>query len=150
MRSIRALINLVDAVMIGSVSLSSFVALAACAESARADSWQFVGEGITSGISGVAIIENQAEQTEVLVARDNKNENENRIARVKLDKGRVAAVEPLRWSGEIPPDLESFEVFPGRKGEFIALASSGKGFHVRAEDGQVSVLKPGFTGEITV
>jgi hypothetical protein len=53
----------------------------------------------------------------------------------------VAAVEPLRWSGEIPRDLEALEAFPGRKSEFIALASSVKGFHVRAEAGQVSVLK---------
>jgi hypothetical protein len=48
------------------------VTLAARAEQARSDNWQFVGEGITSGISGVAIIESHAGQTEVLVARDNK------------------------------------------------------------------------------
>ncbi len=141
MRSIRALSGLIAAVMIGAVSLGGWMTPVAYAQQARPDGWQSVGEGVTSGVSGAVITESHAEQTEALLARDNKEADENRIIRVKLVKGSVAAVEPLQWSGEIPVDLESLEALPGRKGEFIALASKGKGFHVRAEVGQVSVLR---------
>ncbi|RZQ60159.1 hypothetical protein [Amycolatopsis suaedae] len=103
-------------------------------------SWVQVGADIRSGVSGVAVVERSDRRIDALVVRDNKKPGENRIARLTWRPGRAPAVEPLAWRGELPVDLESIDPVPGRPGEYVTLASGGKGFHIKLESGAVSVL----------
>ncbi|MEV5593316.1 hypothetical protein [Streptomyces sp. NPDC052496] len=103
------------------------------ATAVRTPAWQQVGDGITSGVSGLAVVPGaRAGRTDLLVARDNKEPGENRLATVRLRPGDRPQVRPLAWEGsEIPVDLEGLDAVPGRPGEFVALASDGTGYHLR-------------------
>ncbi|OKI00196.1 hypothetical protein A6A06_23855 [Streptomyces sp. CB02923] len=129
----------------------------------RAPAWQQVGDGITSGISGMAVIPgpragspdshagstgsragstgsyggstgSYADGTDLLVARDNKEPGENRLAVIHLRPGDRPQVRPLAWKGsKAPADLEALDAVPGRTGEYVALTSAGKGYHLRLD-----------------
>lgn len=104
---------------------------------APAPAWQKVGDGITSGISGLAVVPgSRAGRTDLLVARDNKDPGENRLALIHLRPGDRPQVRPLAWRGSrIPVDLEALDAVPGRPGEYVALASDGTGYHLRLDTG---------------
>ncbi|MEU5586473.1 hypothetical protein [Streptomyces chrestomyceticus] len=104
---------------------------------APAPAWQKVGDGITSGISGLAVVPgSRADRTDLLVARDNKDPGENRLALIHLRPGDRPQVRPLAWRGSrIPVDLEALDAVPGRPGEYVALASDGTGYHLRLDTG---------------
>ncbi|SDY09753.1 hypothetical protein SAMN05421504_104494 [Amycolatopsis xylanica] len=95
------------------------------------DGWQSIGEGMLAGVSGIAVLDRGWDRIDALVVRDNKKPGQNRAVRVRLIGGKVTKVDPITWPGELPIDLESVEAVPGRAGEYIALASAGKGFHIR-------------------
>ncbi|GAB3745737.1 hypothetical protein GCM10027598_82820 [Amycolatopsis oliviviridis] len=104
------------------------------------DGWDSIGTGMTSGASGVAVLDRDGDRVDALVLRDNKKPGENRAVRVRLQHGTVSKVDTIGWPGELPVDLEAAEAVPGKKGEFIALASDGKGFHVKLDDRRLKVL----------
>ncbi|MFH8344789.1 hypothetical protein [Streptomyces sp. NPDC018045] len=101
--------------------------------SGRPVPWQQVGDDITSGVSGLAVVPgSRAGRTDLLVARDNKKPGENRLATIRLRPGDRPRVRPLAWEGgETPTDLEALDAVPGRPGEYVALASDGTGYHLR-------------------
>ncbi|MEU6153647.1 hypothetical protein ABZ816_26940 [Actinosynnema sp. NPDC047251] len=104
--------------------------------------WQRIGEGITAGVSGVAVTGVVPGAFSALVVRDNKNPGENRLARAELRRGRVVAVRPVRWDGPEPVDLEAIEQYPSGAGdEFLAVDSLGNGFHLRVRDLRATVLR---------
>src|SRR5690349_6436336 len=104
------------------------------------DGWESIGTGMTAGASGIAVLSRDDDRVEALVLRDNKKPGENRAVRVRLDHGLVSKVDPIAWPGELPVDLESAEAVPGKQGEYIALTSEGKGFHVELNDRRLKVL----------
>ncbi|MFI9456772.1 hypothetical protein [Amycolatopsis sp. NPDC052450] len=104
------------------------------------DGWESIGTGMTSGVSGVAVLARDGDRIDALVVRDNKKPGENRAVQVRLEDGKVSKVDPIGWPGELPVDLEAAEGVPGRTGEFIALASDGKGFHIKLKDRRLKVL----------
>ncbi|GAA4524876.1 hypothetical protein [Amycolatopsis samaneae] len=105
-----------------------------------ADGWESIGDGMTSGAGGVAVLSQGPDSVEALVVRDNKKPGENRAARVRMTGGAVTGVDPIEWSGETPVDLEAVAAVPGRPGEYVALASAGKGFHLRLDGPRARVL----------
>lgn len=109
-------------------------------DAAAGTAWVQVGTDIRSGVSGFTVLARGERRLEALIVRDNKKDGQNRLARVRWQRGQTPKVEPLTWPGEQPVDLESLDPVPGRPGEFVALASAGKGFHFRLESGAVSVL----------
>jgi hypothetical protein len=113
------------------------------APSAAADNWQSTGPGITSGVSGLAFTgESPSAVTDALAVHDNKHEGERRVSRVLAGApgGDAPRTEELRWEGARPPvDLEALSEVPGRPGEFAALESSGRGYHLRLLPGAVRV-----------
>ncbi|GAA0592685.1 hypothetical protein [Kribbella sandramycini] len=114
-----------------------------CAAAAKAqadDGWQQIGAGMTSGVSGIAVLRRSDDVVDALVVRDNKKPGENRAIRVRIDYGEVGKVDAIEWPGELPVDLEAVEPVPGRSGEYIALASAGKGFRFQLEGTQLKVL----------
>ncbi|MBP2475123.1 hypothetical protein JOF53_003995 [Crossiella equi] len=123
------------------VRASALVALGLFAFSATpahaADGWTKVGAGITGGISGFALIDRES----ALVVRDNKKSGENRVARLSFRAGGTPSLKPLTWRGETPTDLEAAAAVPGRAGEYLALASSGRVYHVKLAGDRVSVLR---------
>lgn len=114
---------------------------------ARAAAWQQVGDGITSGISGIAVAPgSRAGATDVLVVRDNKRAGENRLASIRLRTGAKPEVRPLAWQGgKAPADLEALDSVPGRPGEYVALTSSGKGYHLRTTGSDAARVLGTFT-----
>ncbi|MGC4046088.1 MAG: hypothetical protein QM758_20035 [Armatimonas sp.] len=50
--------------------------------------------------------------------------------------------KPLAWpaGAELPIDLEAITEIPGQPGEFVALASEGKAFHIRVSGERVELL----------
>ncbi|RSN20724.1 hypothetical protein DL990_40190 [Amycolatopsis sp. WAC 01416] len=104
------------------------------------DGWESIGTGMTSGASGVAVLARDGDRIDALVLRDNKKSGENRAVQVRLEHGKVSKVYSIDWPGEPPVDLEAAEGVPGKAGEFIALASDGKGFHIKLKDRRLKVL----------
>ncbi|MFJ8916604.1 hypothetical protein [Amycolatopsis sp. NPDC102389] len=104
------------------------------------DGWASIGTGMTSGASGLAVLDRDDERIDALVLRDSKKPGQNRAARVRLEHGQVSEVDSIDWPGELPVDLEAAEGVPGKAGEFVALASDGKGFHFTLKDRRLKVL----------
>ncbi|MFI6284678.1 hypothetical protein ACIBCM_07975 [Streptomyces sp. NPDC051018] len=111
------------------------VAIVAAVTSRAPDGWLRTGEGITAGISGTALLALGPEGTEVLVAHDNKRPGERRLSRILLTPGSGTRTAEVRWIGDrLPVDLEALGEVPDRPGEFVALESSGRGYHLRLQD----------------
>ncbi|MFD6431467.1 hypothetical protein [Streptomyces venezuelae] len=117
--------------------------------------WQKVGDDIKSGVSGLAVTGSGPRHgaTRALVVRDNKKPGENRVARVDYRPGsdtrsgtrsgarHPVSVEPLAWKGAAEPiDLEAIEAVPGARGEYVALASRGLVYHLKATGRDLQVL----------
>ncbi|MGW6462198.1 hypothetical protein ACWF94_40790 [Streptomyces sp. NPDC055078] len=117
-------------------------ASAAPAPPAPQGDWAHTGDGITSGISGMAVLGQGDHDVEVLVVHDNKRAGERRASRVRLSPGPVVQATELGWEGErLPVDLEALTEVPGHQDEFAALESSGHGFHFRLDGDTVTVLR---------
>lgn len=112
---------------------------------AAEDGWTVTGEGITSGVSGVAVLEDDGQNADVLVVHDNKRTGQPRVSRIRTASppaGTVPEVTVLDWVGRrTPVDLEALSEVPGRPGEFAALESSGRGYHLLLEGDSVRVLR---------
>lgn len=110
--------------------------------SAHADQWQRVGTGITEGVSGLAVLTSRGDHVEALSVIDNKKPGQERVRRIVLDDDRVTAVRPMTWQGEIPVDLEAVTRVPNRPGEYVAVTSGSRAFHLRVRGDVVTVLAP--------
>ena len=121
-------------------SLASLVA-AAPSFGGPTREWTKVGEGILGGISGCALATHAADRTEFLAVHDNKKAGEPRLAWITVTGAKTEAKE-LAWPAgkEEPVDLESVSAVPGKAGEFVALASAGRLFHVAVANGSVTLL----------
>ncbi|MFF0624352.1 hypothetical protein [Streptomyces sp. NPDC004296] len=102
--------------------------------------WQRVGDGITAGISGLAVEGRHGAAIDVVGVRDNKKPGQNRLVAIGLRPGAAPRVRPLDWVGELPVDLEAIDAVPGRPHEFVALASGGTAYRVVREKDTVRVL----------
>ncbi|GGZ60768.1 hypothetical protein GCM10010387_63060 [Streptomyces inusitatus] len=122
----------VVAVALSSIAVSAAPA-AQAADPSAAREWQQVGTGITGGVSGLAVIENGAnegEPVDLVMVRDNKKPGENRVATVRYRHASPPVVRELPWRGlEEPKDLEAVDAVPGQPGDFVALSSDGTAYH---------------------
>lgn len=139
---------LIRACLAGAAALGAGVAVAAPAQAATPAApgttgdhgWVSTGDGMTSGVSGMVVTGRHGGEIDALVVRDNKKAGENRLARVSYRPGRQADVRPLGWQGSSTPvDLESIEKVPGHEGEYIAVASEGKGYRFQVGHGAAHV-----------
>ncbi|MEU5162692.1 hypothetical protein AB0G74_24210 [Streptomyces sp. NPDC020875] len=118
------------------------VACAAPGPAAADDGWVVTGPGITSGISGIAEVDPGRGSGELLAVHDNKHAGEPRVSRLRIGAAGAAEVRRLRWDGpRLPVDLEALSDVPGRPGEFVALESSGRGYHLRLRPRSVRVVR---------
>ncbi|SMC54563.1 hypothetical protein [Lentzea albidocapillata] len=108
--------------------------------SAHTGQWQRVGTGITEGVSGLAVLSSRGDHVEALSVIDNKKPGQERVRRIVLDDGRVTAVRPMTWQGETPVDLEAVAGVPHRPGEYVAVTSGSRAFHVRVRRDVVTVV----------
>lgn len=102
--------------------------------------WQRVGNGITEGVSGLAVLSVGGDRIEALSVVDNKKAGQDRARRIVFVRGKVTEVRSLNWQGETPVDLEAVTRVPGRAGEFVAVASGGRAYHLRVSGDVVTVL----------
>ncbi|WP_275462201.1 hypothetical protein [Streptomyces noursei] len=102
--------------------------------------WQRVGDGITAGISGLAIESRHGAAIDAVGVRDNKKPGQNRLVAIGLRPGAGPQVQPLDWVGDLPVDLEAIDAVPGRPHAFVALASSGTAYRVVREGDTARVL----------
>ncbi|MFG2497866.1 hypothetical protein ACGFSB_06560 [Streptomyces sp. NPDC048441] len=108
---------------------------APAAPAAPAAAWQQVGDDIKSGISGLAVTSHSGgDRFSALVVRDNKRPGENRLAEVTYRPGADAEVAPIAWQGAAEPiDLEALDRVPGTSDEYVAVASRGLAYHLKAD-----------------
>jgi hypothetical protein len=104
------------------------------------DGWQRVGDGITSGLSGIVVDGQDGATLDTLAVRDNKKDGENRLVAVRYSPDAAPQVHPLTWSGELPTDLEAIDAVPGAEHEYVALASSGTAYRIERFGDTVRVL----------
>lgn len=100
-----------------------------------AQDWQPVRGGITFGISGMALLEQQSNSLDFLIAHDNKK-NESRLAIISIKSKNQLEYLPLNWPSntKLPIDLEAITSVPGQKNStFIALSSSGKAYYFKLD-----------------
>ncbi|WP_030251523.1 hypothetical protein [Streptomyces violens] len=101
------------------------------ANGAEESTWQKVGDGMTGGVSGLAVAKASGDVIDAVVARDNKEPGQSRMATVRLVPGKAPEVRELKWRAqagtEVPKDLESLDTVPGRPGEYTAVSSGDSG-----------------------
>ncbi|MFJ9847834.1 hypothetical protein [Streptomyces sp. NPDC101150] len=119
---------------------AAFIAPSVIAHAAPAADWQRVGDGITSGISGIVVDGRDGDAVDTLAVRDNKNPGESRLVAVRYGPDAAPRVRPVQWSGELPVDLEALDAVPGRDHEYVALASRGTAYRIHVEKGTARVL----------
>ncbi|WP_030610480.1 hypothetical protein [Streptomyces sclerotialus] len=118
---------------IAGVSLATVAATVAFAggterPAAATRTWQKVGDGMTGGVSGLAVAAAGHGRIDTVVARDNKEPGQVRLSTVRLSAGHAPVVRDLKWAGsEVPKDLESLDAVPGRPGEYTTLSSGDSG-----------------------
>ncbi|MEU6117679.1 hypothetical protein ABZ840_24420 [Streptomyces sp. NPDC047117] len=118
---------------IAGVSLATVAATVAFADgterpAAAKSGWQKVGDGMTGGVSGLAVAGSEHGRIDTVVARDNKEAGQVRLSAVRLEHGHAPVVRDLKWAGsEVPKDLESLDTVPGRPGEYTTLSSGDGG-----------------------
>lgn len=101
--------------------------------------WEFVKGGITSGISGMTLLEAGDDSARFLIVHDNKLEGQGRAAIVTTSRGDRPHYEPLTWEGSpLPADLEALSALPGSK-KFLATTSKGEGYIIELATGSVRV-----------
>lgn len=87
--------------------------------------WQLVGQGITEGISGLALIAADGNEASFIAVHDNKQPGEKRLSIVRRH-GKDVEARPLAWTGEpLPVDLEAICRQPEAASMFLALTSRG-------------------------
>ncbi|MFF3558013.1 hypothetical protein ACWD4V_31800 [Streptomyces tsukubensis] len=124
-------------------AVAALVCAAPSAPAAAEDGWLPTGPGITAGISGLAAATPAAGGTaDLLAVHDNKKAGEPRVSRIRIEPGGAPAVRGLQWRGpRLPVDLEALSEVPGQPGEFVALESSGRGYHLRLQPDAVRVVR---------
>ncbi|MBE9004142.1 hypothetical protein IQ259_03635 [Fortiea sp. LEGE XX443] len=108
--------------------------------------WLPVRGGIPFGISGIALLEQQSDSFDFLIVHDNKQKNQVRLATISIKGKNTPEYFPVNWQSKItlPVDLEALTSVPGTSNSaFIALASSGKAYHLQFEptNKTISVIK---------
>ncbi|WP_414563624.1 MULTISPECIES: hypothetical protein [unclassified Anabaena] len=115
-------------------------------QQAWARDWRPVRGGISFGISGMALVEQQNDTLDFLVVHDNKQKNQGRLAIISIKGKNQPEYFAVDWSSttELPIDLEALTSVPGKNNtEFIALTSFGKAYYLKLNSAKktVSVLK---------
>ncbi|MBG1239797.1 hypothetical protein [Nostoc sp. NZL] len=134
-RFLRLIINIV---ILGTVLLISV--------QVWAQDWRPVRGGIPFGISGMALIEQQSNSLDFLIAHDNKQKKQSRLAIISIKGKNQPEYFPLNWPNniELPIDLEALTSVPeNTKSSFIALSSSGKAYYIKLEPANktISIIK---------
>jgi hypothetical protein len=101
--------------------------------------WYPTGSDAVSGISGAAA----GPDGSVLIVRDNKESDENRVATVTFGADGPS-VRELAWQGDLPADLEALDAVPGAAGDYIGLTSAGTGYRFSV-DGDTAAVTGTFT-----
>lgn len=118
---------------------------------ASGDGWHQVGDGITSGISGIVVDGRHEGAVRALAVRDNKKPGENRLVALEYRAGAAPQVRTVSWSGQEAVDLEAIDAVPGQDSEYVALASDGTAYRIHREKDTASVREtfrlPGISDE---
>ncbi|QSJ18616.1 hypothetical protein JYQ62_07560 [Nostoc sp. UHCC 0702] len=126
------------------INIVVLAALLFISQQAGAKDWYPVRGGITFGISGITLLEQQNNSLDFLIVHDNKK-NQGRLAIISIKGKNKVEYLPLNWQSntELPVDLEAITSVPGKTNStFIALSSYGKAYYIQLErlNQTVSVL----------
>ncbi|MEQ1921137.1 MAG: hypothetical protein ABL952_01395 [Pyrinomonadaceae bacterium] len=99
-----------------------------------AQEWRPVSGGSQGNISGMALIAYEKQNTTLLVVHDNKKPEQIRATLFSINGTNTPTYTPLKWLGDdLPIDLEAMSPVPGVTGQFMALASAGRVYHVKLD-----------------
>ncbi len=101
--------------------------------------------GITFGISGMALLEQEENNLSLLVVHDNKGDKtQGRLAIISLVDQNTPQYFPLNWPDDknLPVDLEALTFVP-KENNFMAATSSGKIYHfsLNFTESQINLLR---------
>ena len=112
---------------------------------ARAGEWYLVRNGISFGISGMVLMDEEKDFRSFAIVHDNKRADEGRLAIVTIKPNEEPEYLPLSWPDniELPVDLEGLTAVPSLdRPSFMASTSRGKIYHFQIDANQnISVLK---------
>lgn len=106
----------------------------------KALEWHSIGNSREINISGMALVENSAQQTVLIVVHDNKKKKQKRAGIIKIANGNKPLYMPLEWnSNDLPVDLEAITAIVDKPNNFMALTSAGKIYYLELEQNNNSV-----------
>lgn len=107
-----------------------------------ASGWLTTGSGITRGVGGLSVFNQNGKTVRFLAVFDSKHHREPRLAFIDLEEGKLPVTHDLKWPGDRwPVDLEAIAKVPGESGVFVAVTSAGEFWRLRvADDGAVTIL----------
>ncbi|MGW8377060.1 hypothetical protein [Streptomyces sp. ODS28] len=125
----------------GGAAVALSVTLGALNAQGSTGDWHKIGDGMTEGVSGIAPMGKDRS----LIVRDNKEPGQNRVAEVTHEEGQKPQVRTLTWKGSpVPKDLEALDAVPGAPGDYIAVASEGKGYRIHVSGDTAQAAGDGF------
>jgi hypothetical protein len=123
----------------------AFLLLLSFTAHAQSAQWRPVRGGILYGISGMALVGQDASgRATFLVVHDNKEADEGRAALISITGAQQPEYVPLTWpKDKLPKDLEGLTAVPGQRLHYMALASAGRVYHIRLNEARqaIEVLK---------
>jgi hypothetical protein len=128
------------------ITLAAWVTFSLVPQPVLSQQWRPVRGGIAFGISGMVLLTQQSDSNSFLVAHDNKQKNQGRLAIITIKGEEPPQYFPLKWPSNtsLPVDLESLTAVPGTsEPTFMAATSAGKVYHFRldASKQSISILK---------
>ncbi|MBD2014609.1 hypothetical protein H6F96_11590 [Microcoleus sp. FACHB-53] len=118
------------------ITLAAWVTFSLVPQPVLSQQWRPVRGGIAFGISGMVLLTQQSDSHSFLVAHDNKQKNQGRLAIITIKGEESPQYFPLKWSSNapLPVDLESLTAVPGTsEPTFMAATSAGKVYHFRLD-----------------
>jgi hypothetical protein len=128
------------------ITLAAWVTFSLVPQPVLSQQWRPVRGGIAFGISGMVLLTQQNDFHSFLVAHDNKQKNQGRLAIISIKGEESPQYFPVKWPSNtpLPVDLESLTAVPGTsEPTFMAATSAGKVYHFRLDASKqtISILK---------
>lgn len=98
---------------------------------AQTSEWRPVSGSRQANLSGMALVEHNAQKTVFIIVNDNKKKEQNHAALLTVEGRNAPKYTPLKWLGDdIPTDLEAVSAVPEMKNDFMAFTAAGRVFHI--------------------
>ena len=124
------------------IAIAILAALLIISQVGSSQQWHPVRGGITFGISGMALVQQQNDTLDFLIVHDNKQKDQGRLAIISIKRNEQPQYLPVQWPNntDLPIDLEALTAIPKTENSsFMAFSSLGKIYQISLDKNNKTV-----------